>query len=164
MDSHIFLMLIIGPSFRLPSFCLPSVFLSTSSLFFFITTNNFWLLLFYQIQESPTFWSSLAALPTALGNGISMCSLQITLLLCMGSQALGKYSMALLAFSKKTSFHLDKNKGWDNWLPAESSLYGNLWFQNFLTSNASCHLFIAYRGSMGYMNFIPRFLFLFVPK
>lgn len=38
----------------------------------------------------------------------------------MASQALGKYSMAPLAFSKKTSFHLDKNKGWDNWLPAES--------------------------------------------
>lgn len=107
MDSCIFLMIIIGPSLRLPSFCLHSVFLATACVsFFFFTTNNFDLL-FYQVQESHSFWSTSTALPAALGNVISMGSLQ-RILLCMDRQALGKCSIILLAFSKKMSFHLEE--------------------------------------------------------
>ena len=117
MGSHIFLMLIICPPFRLH--------ISVYILFFYLSSMVSFLPLitfdcyFFIISRKAYLWCSLPAFLIALGNVISMSSLQITLLPCMDSQSLGKYVMIRLAFSNNTSFHAEKNKAWDNWLPVE---------------------------------------------
>lgn len=106
----IILMLVIGPSSRLPNFCLHSVFLATSCVsFFFFTTNNFEFAFLLSSRKSFLLeYINCTSYSTWKCN--KQGSLRRLLLLCMDRQASGKYSVILLAFSKKMSFHLKKKK------------------------------------------------------
>lgn len=152
-------MLVIGPSSRLPNFCLHSVFLATSCVsFFFFTTNNFEFAFLLSSRKSFLLeYINCTSYSTWKCN--KQGSLRRLLLLCMDRQASGKYSVILLAFSKKMSFHLEKkkNKTWDNRLPAEILHMEICDSQIFWP--VMWHLFIACRGSPGVYKFYIQMIF-----